>query len=242
MGIGKEFIELMDKLNYQFRDITYLQTALTHSSFSHEMKMKGFRTSSNEELEFLGDAVLQLVISDELYTRFIHNGEGALTKMRQKLVCEATLARLAAKLDLGLYLNIGTGEEALDLRSRTKVLADALEAVFAAVYIDDNENGNGLYYRHVVLNLFSEVIEEAYKEGTNDYKTMLQQFVEKNGDSVLEYVSEEIGPEHEKTFNVKAFINNNLVGSGVGQTKKAAEMLAARSALILFGILKEQSI
>lgn len=242
MGIGKEFFELMDKLNYRFIDVTYLQTALTHSSFSHEMKMKGFRASSNEELEFLGDAVLQLVISDELYARFLHNGEGALTKMRQKLVCEATLAKLASKLDIGPYLNIGTGEEALELRSRAKVLADALEAIFAAIYLDDNVNGKGLRYRGVILSLFDDSINDAFKDGTDDYKTLLQQFVEKNGDSVLEYVCTELGPEHEKIFNVKAYINNNLVGSGTGQTKKAAEMLAAKSALGLFGILKDRDL
>lgn len=239
MGIGKEFIELMEKLNYSFCDITYLQTALTHSSFSHEMKMKGIRATSNEELEFLGDAVLQLIISDELYTRYQHRGEGILTRMRQKLVCENTLASLAEGLSLGLYLNVGTGEESSDVRSRSKVLADAFEAVVAAIYLDSKQKGCPEEYRGVILGLFDKLIEDAFKGGAVDYKTLLQQFVEKNGDSVLKYEYSEAGPDHEKIFTATAYINNNLVGKGEGQTKRAAEMKAAKAALSLFGLLGE---
>ena len=238
MGIGREFIELTDKLGYKFRDVSYLETALTHTSYSFEAKARGQRATSNEALEFLGDAVLELVISEELYKRYAKQGEGILTKMRQVLVCENTLAKIASDLNLGVYLNIGTGEEASDLRSRTKVLADAMEAVIAAVYIDDRAFGSMLY-RDVILSLFAPLIEEALKNGFSDYKTMLQQLVEKNAGDVLKYEYIEEGPEHNKSFTARAYINSNLVGAGSGRTKRSAEMQAARSALMLFGVINE---
>ncbi len=238
MGIGREFIELTEKLGYAFHDISYLETALTHTSYSFEAKAKGQRATSNEELEFLGDAVLELVVSEELYKRYAKQGEGILTKMRQALVCESTLSRIASGLDLGLYLNIGTGEELSDLRSRSKVLADAMEAVIAAVYIDDREHGSA-HFRDVILKLFYSEIENIEKRGFSDYKTMLQQLVEKNSGDELHYEYTEEGPEHRKSFVAHAYINNNPVGTGGGSTKRAAEMQAARAALTLFGIIKE---
>ena len=237
MGIGKEFIELYEKLNYNFHDITYLENALTHSSFSNEMRVKGIRAESNEKLEFLGDAVLELVISEDLYNRYAKQGEGMLTKMRQTLVCENTLASLALDLDLGIYLNVGTGEEASQIRDRAKVLADALEAVIAAIYLDDLAYSGGSNYKQVILNLFNRPIVEIQKNGSRDFKTMLQQLIEKNQGSVLRYSYLEEGPEHDKTFTANAYVNNNLVGTGKGTTKRSAEMHAAEEALKLFGIL-----
>ena len=238
MGIGREFIELQDKLGYKFRDISYLETALTHTSYSYEAKSRGQRATSNEALEFLGDAVLELVISEELYKRYAKQGEGILTKMRQVLVCENTLAKLALSLDLGLYLNIGTGEETSDLRSRSKVLADAMEAVIAAVYVDDCDFGGNLY-KKVLLSLFEPIIADVLRSGFSDFKTMLQQLVEKNSGDILRYECTEDGPEHSKIFTSRAYINSNLVGIGNGKTKRASEMQAAKSALILFGVIKE---
>ncbi len=237
MGIGKEFIELMSLIGYRFHDITLLQTALTHSSYSNEMKRRGFNAKSNEALEFLGDAVLELVISEELYSKHHKDGEGVLTRMRQTLVCESTLARIAEKLSLGDYLNVGTGEECTDLRHRAKVLADAMEAVIAAVYIDDVAN-NRENYRRVILELFADEMMRINANGYSDYKSMLQQFVEKNADCVLRYEYSESGPEHDKIFTATAFINNNKVGVGVGTTKRAAEAAAAMRALTLFGIIR----
>ena len=236
MGIGKEFIELMDKINYTFSDITYLQTALTHTSYTNEMKGKGFRAPSNETLEFLGDAVLETVVSEELYDRYEKLGEGVLTKMRQTLVCESTLAVVARSISLGDYLNIGNGEENTGVREKTKVLADAMEALIAAIYIDDRAKG-GNEYKNVIVDLFYDEIEAVSRRGNGDYKTRLQQFVEKNGDSSLHYEYTETGPQHEKLFCAVAYINNNRVGEGTGSTKRAAEMQAARAALRLFGIL-----
>ena len=237
MGIGKDINFLMNKIGYSFSDITYLETALTHISYTNEMRSRGFRADSNESLEFLGDAVLQIVISEELYDRYKRHGEGMLTKYRQNLVCEATLAAIATEIELGDYLNIGTGEESMGIRASQKVLADAFEALIAAVYMDDREYGIGAKYRSIILMLFKNRIDETVKGGSLDYKTMLQQFVEKDGDALLTYEYEEYGPEHSKMFTAIAYINNNKVGVGSGRTKRAAEMQAAKSALALFGII-----
>ena len=237
MGIGKDFAQLTRDIGYDFIDVTFLETALTHSSYTNEMKQKGFRAESNEALEFLGDAVLEIVISEYLYDRYAKHGEGALSKLRQTVVCESTLAKIASRINLGDYLHIGSAEENLELRGRRKVLADALEALIAAIYLDDRTNSYGNLYRAVVICLFEKEIENILKSGNKDYKTLLQQFVEKNGDALLYYDIEESGPEHQKTFIATAYINNNKVGDGKGSTKRAAEMQAAKVALRLFGII-----
>ena len=150
--------------------------------------------------------------------------------------CGLALSKIASRIKLGEYLHIGSAEENLALRSRKKVLADALEALIAAVYLDDRTNDNGNLYRAVIICLFEKEIESIVRAGNRDYKTLLQQFVEKNGDAVLRYDIEESGPEHEKTFIATAYINNNKVGDGKGTTKRSAEMQAAKVALRLFGI------
>lgn len=236
MALGKDALELADKLSYSFSDTSYLDVALTHSSYTNELRSKGMKADSNERLEFLGDAVLQLVISEHLYSSFSKYREGALTKMRQQLVCEKTLSRIARKIDLGQYINLGNGEEASDCRSRPKILADALEALIAAIYLDSTARGDERY-KSVVLSLFEEEIRKSSRERT-DFKTRLQQLAEQDGAAVLEYrvISEE-GPEHNKSFTVAAYINNNEVGRGSGKTKKLAEMQAAKMALKLFGVV-----
>lgn len=236
MALGKDVLLLQEKLNYDFLDVSYLDVALTHSSYTNELRTRGMKAESNERLEFLGDAVLQLVISEYLFKYFSKHREGALTKMRQQLVCEKTLARIAKRLSLGQYINLGNGEEVGDLRNRPKILADALEALIAAVYLDSLAKGND-DYKKIVLSLFEEEIKIASSQKT-DFKTMLQQLAEQDGMALLEYrvVSEE-GPEHNKSFTVSAFINNNEVGRGSGKTKKLAEMQAAKMALKLFGVV-----
>lgn len=237
MAIGKDVVLLMNKLNYSFSDLTYLESALTHSSYTNEMRSRGIRVNSNEALEFLGDAVLQIIISEALYDRYRHQGEGALTKMRQAIVCEGSLAEIARSINLGDFLNVGKGEESSDIRNRTKVLADALEALIAAIYLD-SKNFDIKAVSEVVLSLFSEHLKGAHKRSMCDYKTLLQQFAEQNEQAQLFYelVSVE-GPEHNKQFKVAAVINNNIVGKGEGSTKKAAEMQAAQAALKLFGVI-----
>ena len=200
------------------------------------MKKRGFRADSNESYEFLGDAVLELIISEALFARCAKAGEGMLTKYRQSLVCESTLARIAASISLGTYLNVGTSEENTDVRSRPKVLADALEALIAAIYVDSAsfmKPGS----KDIVLKLFIEEINAAEVLQNGDYKTMLQQLVEKDGSAILEYVVvSETGPEHNKVFTVEARVNNNSVGIGTSHNKKEAEQNAAKLALSLFGV------
>lgn len=235
MGIGKEITELQDKIGYKFADLKFLETAVTHSSYSNEQKSRGHAFLSNERLEFLGDAVLQIVISKFLYENYKEQAEGSLTKMRQILVCEKTLSKIAAEINLGDYINLGRGEEMTACRNRPKILADTLEAVFGAVFIDSNSDEN--IYGPVILNLLLSEIENAYKSQKGDYKTLLQQLVEKDGTATLCYeVVEENGPEHDKEFTVVAKVNNNIVGKGISKSKKGAEMKAAKVALSLFGV------
>ncbi len=234
MAIGKEITELEKRIAYKFKDLSHLENALTHSSYANEQKTRGINFPSNERLEFLGDAVLQIVISEHLYNSFSKYGEGALTKMRQSLVCEETLARVAEEISLGDYINLGRGEETTDCRRRPKVLADALEALIAAVYIDCGAKDD---YKELVLKLMKNGMSSVLETKKGDYKTMLQQLVEADGTALLEYiVLAEEGPLHDRTFTVAAYINNNEVGRGSAKSKKNAEMLAARSALSLFGV------
>lgn len=233
MAIGKEITELEKFIQYKFSDITYLENAVTHASYANEQKSRGINLPSNERLEFLGDAVLQLVVSEYLYNNFAKYGEGALTKMRQSLVCEKNLFKIAMDISLGEYINLGRGEESSDCRVRPKVLADALEALIAAIYID---SGSLDACRNVVLHLMRDGIDTVVGTRKGDYKTLLQQLVEADGTAILEYrVTKEEGPEHDRTFTVSAFVNNNEVGCGSAKNKKSAEMEAAKKALVLFG-------
>lgn len=237
MAIGRSILELEEKLGYHFKDLSNLERALTHSSYTNEQRAKGINVIPNERLEFLGDAVIQIVISEYLYDNFSKYREGALTKMRQHLVCEKTLAKIAAELSLGQYINVGHGEEITNCRQRPKVLADTLEAVVAAVYID-SKGTMGYSYKDVVYKLFARVLDSDIILQKTDYKTMLQQLAEQDGSAILEYiVTDESGPDHNKMFSVTALINNNKVGEGVGRTKRQAEMQAAKMALALFGVI-----
>ncbi len=235
MAIGKSFDELCCRLGYSFFDDSLLENALTHSSYSNEYKAKGLQIPSNERLEFLGDAVLEIVISEYLYENFKRYGEGKLTRVRQNLVCEKTLARVASSLCIGEYIHLGRGEEN-DCRTRPKVLADTLEAIFGAIFLDCRLNGTDAY-KGVILELMADELSSSDHNGGADYKTQLQQFVEKDGSATLEYeIIEESGPEHDKRFTVAAKVNNNVVGTGTASRKIEAEMQAARQALLLFGI------
>ena len=236
MAIGKAFDDLLSALGYVFVNEELLQTALTHSSYANEYKNKGLNYPSNERFEFLGDAVLEIVISDILFSRYTDYSEGRLTKIRQNLVCERTLYRIASSLKLGDYIHLGRGEEN-ECRNRPKVLADALEAIIGAVYLDLGKVISDIL-RQVILNLFEDELSTVGAINETDYKTMLQQFIEKDGQSLLEYeTSDESGPEHNKTFTVVCKINGNIVGNGTASNKKDAQMLAAKEALLLFGLL-----
>ncbi len=237
MGIGKNIFDLEKKLEYKFHDLSYLERAMTHLSYTNEQRLKGINVVSNERLEFLGDAVIQIIISEYLYDNYRKHREGALTKMRQRIVCEKTLSKIAAEIGLGEYINLGHGEELTNCRERPKILADTLEALIAAIYLDSKDQSQEIV-RDVVIKLFSSVLQSDSVNKRSDYKTMLQQLAEQDGASILEYkVVDEIGPEHNKIFTVAALINNNKVGEGKGKTKRQAEMNAAKMALKLFGLL-----
>ena len=219
--------ELEKKLNYTFRDPGLLGEALSHSSYANEHRSAGLR--SNERLEFLGDSVLGFVTAEFLFLQHPDLPEGDLTRIRAALVCEQSLYEVARKLDLGRYLKLGRGEEAGGGRERTSILADATEAVFAAVYLD---GGIGAASALIHRCLLDAEKEEVVEERRRDYKTALQELVQRQADQVLTYrmIGEE-GPDHDKTFLAEVLLNGTQVGTGSGHSKKEAEQSAAKAAL-----------
>ena len=219
--------ELEKKLNYTFRDPGLLGEALSHSSYANEHRSAGLR--SNERLEFLGDSVLGFVTAEFLFLQHPDLPEGDLTRIRAALVCEQSLDEVARKLDLGRYLKLGRGEEAGGGRERTSILADATEAVFAAVYLDGGIGAASTLIHRVLLDAEKE---EVVEERRRDYKTALQELVQRQADQVLTYrmIGEE-GPDHDKTFLAEVLLNGTQVGTGSGHSKKEAEQSAAKAAL-----------
>ncbi len=240
MSIGKDQKSLEKRIGYTFRDPSVLHQALTHSSYTNESRVKHRDEPSNERPEFLGDAVLQIIISECLYHRYPDVAEGMLTKFRQHLVCEGMLAKVARTVELGEYLCLGNGEEAQG-RDRPSILADAFEAMLAAVFLDAGAEGLNAA-RDVLLRLMDREIDACVKSQGGDFKTRLQQMVQQDGAEVLEYeVIDVRGPAHRPEFVVHARINSNVVGQGIGTTKREAEQMAARDALALFGIKGEDA-
>lgn len=233
MAFGRNPCELSLFTGYRFKDTALLETALTHSSYTNECR-KSTPVKCNERLEFLGDAVLQILVSDHLFSRFENSAEGDLTKLRQNLVCENTLATLAQRISLGEFLILGKGEEQNGGRAHQAILADAFEALLAAIYLDDGHSME--FLRVFLLGLMREELAACEKSRVGDYKTRLQQLVQQDGKESLSYVvvSEE-GPDHDKTFEVCAMLNSNPIGKGKGHSKREAEQAAAREALTLFG-------
>lgn len=232
--LNMKFFEPLQKdLNYLFKDEELLITALTHSSYANENKLgvEGY----NERLEFLGDSVLSLIVSQYLYKKYPHYPEGELTKIRAKVVCESSLAKAAENINLGKYLLLGKGEESTGGRYRESILADASEAITGAIYIDsDFETVNRL-----MLERFELDIVKAVDRGKlfNDYKTELQEILQKTNKSRLEYiVYKEVGPDHNKVFYMNVVINEIIIGTGSGKNKKEAEQAAAKDALKNMGI------
>ncbi len=228
-GAGKpELKGLEQKTRHRFKDMVFLETAVTHSSYANE---RGRGTVYNERQEFLGDAVLSVLVSDYLY-RNTGLSEGDLTKLRANLVCEKSLCGFAKEIALGDYLLLGKGEHNTGGTSRPSILADAFEAVIAAVYLD----GGMEAAREFVLPFIEAATRKTEKKNLNDYKTMLQEIVQKNPQEILSYLLvEESGPDHDKRFEVEVHLNSNVIGRGVGRSKKAAEQMAAKEALELMG-------
>lgn len=218
-----------DVIHYNFKDISLLEEALSHSSFANENKKI---RNSNERLEFLGDSVLSIVVSDYLFRQFPHFSEGELTKIRASLVCEKALYHFAQQIDLGDYLYLGKGEEHTGGRERPSILADAFEAVIAAVYLDGGMDAVRLY----IMSFMPKHIDSKKSITFNDYKTILQEIIQQNPEEKIEYVMKaETGPDHDKAFAVQVRLNSNVIGNGVGHSKKQAEQMAAKEALELMG-------
>lgn len=220
-------LELQEIIQYRFRDVNLLINALTHSSCMNEGRME--KTGSNERLEFLGDAILDAVISEYLYVRLDHVEEGELTKLRAVIVCERSLAACSRKISIGNYLRLGKGEENSGGRKRSSLLADAMEAVIGAVYLD----GGWAAVRDFVIRVFSDLMEDALNGKLHmDYKTEIQEILQSRGEADICYVIErEEGPDHDKTFYVNLISQGNIIGSGSGRSKKEAEQHAAKQAL-----------
>ena len=223
----KKMYELEKNLDYTFKNKDLLKQALTHSSYANEA-----HTQSNERLEFLGDSVLSLVVSDHIYTRF-NTPEGELTKLRASLVCEASLYEFAKELELGKFMLLGKGEQQYRGNERPSMLADAFEAVLAAIYLD----GGMEPAKKLVLRFVKEDLIHTERITFKDYKTKLQEVIQKNPEEHLEYVLvDEKGPAHAKEFTVELRLNSNVIAQGIGKSKKSAEQNAACEALKLMGL------
>jgi ribonuclease-3 len=224
--------DLQASMGYRFHDTRLLFEALSHSSFANETK-KG--RHSNERLEFLGDSVLSVVVSDHIFKHFTHIPEGELTKLRASLVCESTLFEFSKKIHLGEHIFLGKGEEMTGGRERPSIVSDAFEAVIAAVYLD----GGLEAARSYVLSFLPKDLTPPGGKQLHDYKTELQEVIQRNPEEKVEYfLKSETGPDHDKKFTVQVRLNSNVIGEGVGRSKKAAEQAAALEALKLLGLEK----
>ena len=217
--------DLEAAIGYRFQNISLLQNALTHSSYANERWHDSLK--SNERLEFLGDSILGMVVAEYLYRNFPDRPEGELTRMRADMVCETSLATVADKINLGEHLLLGHGEERFGGRKRASILADAVESVIAACFLDGGMDAAKAFVAQFVLT------EVPVKQLHNaDYKTALQELVQQKKDQVLAYaLVGESGPDHDKEFRVEVSLNGNVIGAGVGRSKKRAEQDAARNAL-----------
>ena len=216
--------DLEAAIGYTFRDISLLQNALTHSSYANERWHDGL--ASNERLEFLGDSVLGMVTAEHLYRTFPQRPEGELSRLRAELVCETNLARVAAQLKLGRHLMLGHGEEQGGGRTRESILADAVESIIAATYLDGGfQSAARLIHRFILSDIPVE------KPRIVDYKTQLQELVQQKKNQTITYVlTGESGPDHAKEFSVEVRINGEPMGRGSGTSKKRAEQDAAQMA------------
>lgn len=218
---------LEDAIGYRFRNAALLREALRHSSYANEHR--GDESESNERLEFLGDSVLGFVTAEFLFSRNPDAPEGELTRIRARLVCEESLYEVARRLKLGEYLCLGHGEEAGGGRQRASILADATEAVIAAVYLDGGIEAASALIHRVLLDNVSEV---RAAEKRVDYKTALQELVQRKPGRTITYrLAGESGPDHAKTFTIEVLLGNETAGAGTGRSKKEAEQMAAKDAL-----------
>ncbi len=223
----RSFNKLEERINYYYKDKNLLKLALTHSSYANEKRNK--TNEYNERLEFLGDSVLGLIISEYVYNRYSDYTEGEMTKMRAKIVCENTLYEVASDIELGEYMLFGKGELLSGGKNRPSILADAFESLLASLYLD----GGFAVVKEVIFKLMKEKISLAEKGLiVEDYKTYLQEYVQAKKNNYLKYeLIEEAGPDHLKTFKTAVKINDEVYGIGEGRSKKESEQDAAKSAI-----------
>lgn len=220
-------METLEKvIGYKFENREYLQTALTHSSYANEHRCKSY-----ERLEFLGDSVLSIIVSEYLFYAMKDNNEGDLSRIRASLVCEESLSELASKLKLGQYIFLGKGEERSGSRERSSILSDVFESVLAAIYLDSDIN----VAKDFLLNIMKEKLDAAISgKGKRDNKTIFQEYIQKHshGRAQINYITvDETGPEHMKHFIVELVVNGKTISRGEGSSKKEAEQQAAKNAL-----------
>jgi ribonuclease-3 len=226
---------LQSSLGYRFKDLGLLEEALRHSSLVNEQKSMSLQ--HNERLEFLGDAVLSLVMSEYLASTLPQSSEGALSKLKAQLVSESSLAQVARRLGLGGYLKLGRGEDRSKGREKDSLLADALEAVLAAVYLDGGFDASRTVTRHIFAEELTQIVAQQEQPGAGDYKTQFQEWCQKRHDTLPRYATvRETGPDHQKSFEVELSIQGEVVGVGSGRSKKEAEQQAAKQALQQLGV------
>ncbi len=219
--------DLEKKIGYAFEDIKLLEEALTHSSYSNERRKEA--RSNNERLEFLGDSVLGIVISDYLFKNFQEMPEGELTKVRSKIVCETTLGECSRAIGLGAFMFFGKGEEMTGGRDRTSILADAYESLIASIYMDGGlEASRDFILTHMKKKISDAIAGKVFL----DYKTHLQELVQVNKSNKIKYeIIGEEGPDHCKVFHTQVSLNELVIGDGIGRSKKESEQEAAKMAL-----------
>ena len=218
--------ELQRRIGYQFQNESLLRTALTHSSYANEQRDSHYR--DNERLEFLGDAVLGFVSAEYLFRKYGERQEGDLTRIRADLVCETNLARAAEKIGLGDALLLGRGEDAAGGRHRNSIVSDAMEAVFAAIYLDGGMNAVKGAIERLILSDAENVVSTAC-----DFKTKFQELVQRKKNQSIHYVLVGAsGPDHDKHFEMEIVLNGQIVGTGSGSSKKKAEQEAAKNAIM----------
>ena len=220
----KKLTELEQNIKYTFKDKKLLQNALTHTSYAYEHGMQ-----SNEKLEFLGDSILEFVSSEYIYNKYTNLKEGEMTKVRATVVCEKSLYKIATLHNFSDFLYLGKSELMTGGKKRPAILADSVEAVIAAMFLD---GGLEPAKKFIVENLKDEIELATKHVGEKDYKTVLQEELQKNGDVKIEYkILKETGPDHNKTFEAEVRLNGKTLATGVGKSKKQAEMKAAQKAL-----------
>ncbi len=217
------------KIGYTYKNKSLMKIALTHPSYVNEGRKN---LKNNQRMEFLGDSVLSIIVAQYLFEHYTHFPEGELTKLRASLVCEKALYSFAQKINLGEDLILGKGEETTGGRERPSILADAFEAVIASIYLDSGLEDA----KKFVLSFIPDDLDVSKLTYQSDYKTALQEIIQKNREEKIEYVLvEEKGPDHDKRFTVEVHLNSNVIGTGEGKSKKQAEQYAAKEALSLMG-------